>query len=308
MSPTNHRPASATSSRPACKWPVLAAFAAVLLALRAQHRALRQRRAQARCERNELARASRIALLGELSASIVHEIRQPLAAILANADAASLLLAQPAPPTDVLRQLIADIRASNQRANDVMHRLRALLERREVQCLEVDLLALLDDTVQLLAAEARRRRVDLVFEPGPGDVVVLGDRVQLQQLFLNLLINAMDAMRGTAPMARKVELTTHQRGDGQVEVRVSDRGHGLGSHAPATLFAPFFTTKAGGMGVGLSVARAILGAHHGSLHAAPRDGGGTVFTVRLPSRHGTRPAAGPLAAACPPPDHERPRA
>ncbi|MCW7538552.1 ATP-binding protein [Aquabacterium sp. A7-Y] len=247
-----------------------------------QRRSLRMTPATAGKSESELARAARLATLGELSASIAHEVNQPLGAILSNTDAAQLLLAQRPLPVEELRRIVARIRADNLRAHEVIRRLRTLMERHEVEFNPVDVHDVLDDAIQLLAGEAKQRRVEFECRSAPGCAIVLGDKVQLQQVMLNLMVNAMDAMRCTPVPLRKVEVVA-RAGDSDIEVQISDRGHGLGELDPETLFKSFFTTKEGGMGLGLSIARSILLAHQGSIAAAPRPGGGAVFSVRLPA-------------------------
>jgi len=235
--------------------------------------------------RDDLARAARLAAMGELSASIAHEIAQPLGAILSNADAAELLLARDEVPLDELRDILADIRAQDLRAHEIIRRLRALLEHRETQRCDVDLHAALDDVIKLVEGEAMRRRIALTLQNDAHDATLHCDRVQLQQVLLNLLLNAMDAMRDTPAASRRVLVRMRERErDGCVELQVCDRGHGFAAHEAGRLFESFYTTRDGGMGMGLSIARSIVLAHGGSIAAAPRARGGAVFTVLLPRR------------------------
>lgn len=272
-------------------WGVIAiiAFVAALLgvsfAVSMQWRALQAARDELRSRQNELMRASRMVMMGELSVWIAHEINQPLGAILANTAAAELLLAQRQLPLgelrDVLADILTDIRTDDLRAHDVIRSLRGLLEEQDVAASELDLHHTLAESARVLAADARRRQVQFVFLPRATNCCVLGDKVQLQQVMINLLINAMDAMQQTPVAARTVEIETADRDD-CVEVQVRDRGHGFGALDGEALFASFFTTKQGGMGMGLSIARTIVQAHHGSIAAMPRAGGGAVFVVQLP--------------------------
>jgi len=259
----------------------VAAVVALLIALFVQHRAMCELRGELRKRDTELAHAARLAAAGELSASIAHEINQPLGAILANADAAEMLLARPQAPLAEVRRILADIRADDMRAHEVIRRLRGLLERREAERGQMDVHAAVSDALGVLDGEARRRRVELQFQRGAARGTVLGDRVQLQQVLMNLLLNAMDASAGLPAALRRVNVETVDDGD-DVVVRVSDRGAGFGAHEGEALFASFFSTKQGGLGLGLSIARAIVQAHEGTIHAAPRNGGGAVFTMRLP--------------------------
>jgi C4-dicarboxylate-specific signal transduction histidine kinase len=267
------------------------AVAAVSLALFVrERRALRAARTALQRRENELAHAARLAAAGELSASIAHEINQPLGAILANADAAELLLARPQVPLEELRQALADIRADDMRAHEVIGRVRALLERHETERRELDLHAALGDAIKLVSGEARRRRIAIVPAFGAIDATVRGDAVQLQQVVLNLLLNAMDAMSDTAATRRLVSVVTRDRG-ARIELVVSDRGHGFSATQAQRLFDSYYTTKPHGMGLGLSIARSIVGAHGGRIEAAPRPGGGAVFTVLLPARASRMPSA-----------------
>jgi signal transduction histidine kinase len=257
-------------------------FQKVLIAkLVRQRRALVAARSEAQEHRSELAHAGRLAMVGELSASIAHEINQPLGAILSNADAAELLLESRDVRLDEVRQILGDIRSDTLRAHEVIRRLRSLLEKHEVELREVDLHAALADVIQVVAAEAQRREIDVQTRLGARAAIVQGDKVQLQQVVLNLTLNAMDAMAGTPPGLRRVTLTTADA-DGRVELQVRDNGHGIKEQDAGRIFSSFYTTKEGGMGLGLSIARSIVQAHGGTLSASSRPGRGAVFTLCLP--------------------------
>jgi C4-dicarboxylate-specific signal transduction histidine kinase len=262
-------------------WSAAAAALVLLVVILAQHRALRSAREGLRRRDDELAHAARLAAAGELSASIAHEISQPLGAILSNADAAEMLLARPHVPIGEVRQILADIRADDLRAHEVIRRLRALLERHETERRPLELQPAVADALGLVADEAKRRRTPLVFRHGATRATVLGDRVQLQQVMLNLLLNALDASAGVPVATREILVETGDDAD-EVVLSVCDRGAGFGPHPAEELFGSFFSTKAGGLGLGLSIARSIVEAHQGTIAAAPRPGGGAVFTVRLP--------------------------
>jgi len=277
-------PSTSTGPTPgALLLAVLAAalVAALLCVLLVQRRALRAVRANLRCREDELAHATRLTAAGELSASIAHEINQPLGAILANADAAEMLLSKPHVPVAELRRILTDIRADDLRAHEVIRRLRGLLERREAERRPLDVHVAIADAMAVLAAEARRRGVEFAIRHAATRSGMLGDRVQLQQVMLNLLLNAMDASCDVPPTKRRVLVDTTDD-EGFVVVRVRDRGRGFHPHAADALFASFYSTKPGGLGLGLSIARAIVDAHQGTIAAAPRTGGGAEFTLRLP--------------------------
>lgn len=229
----------------------------------------------------ELARAGRFALAGELSASIAHEVAQPLGAILSNADAAGLMLID-LPRTSELDSILADIRRDALRANQVVQRLRSLLQKHTPILSPLDLNATFDEALELLRPEARRRQISIDSRLMLANVVVMGDHVQMQQVLLNLAINAMDAMGDTPFAKRCVSIETVVTHDG-CELRVADHGHGIADEARERMFDPLFTTKPDGMGLGLSIVHSIVITHGGTVRAAARQNGGTVFTVWLPT-------------------------
>jgi signal transduction histidine kinase len=261
---------------------VLLAQAVTIVALLAQRRNRRRAEVEATSRRNELARAARFATVGELSASIAHEVGQPLGAILSNADAAQLLVRASHIDTAELEEILSDVKRDALRANDVVQRLRSLLQKQSVDFSSLPLDSTLQCALQLIAPEARRRGVTIETRFEAGDAEIMGDRVQIQQVVLNLAINAMDAMQDTEPASRVLTLTTRRVADG-VEFCVLDRGCGLGAASEHRLFEPFYTTKAHGMGLGLSIVRSIVEAHQGRINVETRDGGKTAFIVRLPS-------------------------
>jgi two-component system sensor kinase FixL len=232
--------------------------------------------------RQELAHASRLALMGELTASIAHEINQPLGAILSNADAAEMLLEASPAPLDEVRQILEDIRKDDLRASEVIRRLRALLRKREMELQPVDVNDLTAEVMLLVRAESLRRGV--VVETGltPGLPPVRGDKVHLQQVLLNLLLNGMEAMAGVSG-EKKLTVRTALNSKGYVEVAVGDAGAGVAPDRLPRLFEPFFSTKAEGMGLGLSIARSLVEAHGGRIRAENAPRGGAVFSFELPA-------------------------
>jgi two-component system sensor kinase FixL len=231
---------------------------------------------------DRLAHVSRLAVMGELTASIAHEINQPLGAILSNADAAELLLRADPVPVEELRQILDDIRKDDLRASDVMRHMRSLLRRRELEKHPLDLNRTVGDVLELVRADLERRRVSLATEFAPLPAVH-GDAVHLQQVVLNLVLNGVDAMAEMPPPRRRIEIRTARADAGGVEVSVSDLGPGIAPEQAERLFQSFYTTKKEGMGLGLAIARSIVEAHGGRIWAESRPRGGTRFRFILPA-------------------------
>ncbi|WP_112169409.1 sensor histidine kinase [Paraburkholderia unamae] len=260
---------------------VLLAQTVTIVALLAQRRNRRLAEADATERRGELARAARFATVGELSASIAHEVGQPLGAILSNADAAELLIKASHVDGTELEEILSDVKRDALRANDVVQRLRSLLQKQGIAFQPQPLDGALQCALKLIAPEAKRRNIGVETQFEAGDAQIMGDAVQLQQVVLNLAINAMDAMHETDPASRVLTIATKRVSHGVAFV-VADRGCGLGGVGVRRLFEPFYTTKPHGMGLGLSIVRSIVEAHHGRIDVAACDGGGTEFTVWLP--------------------------
>jgi signal transduction histidine kinase/integral membrane sensor domain MASE1 len=246
--------------------------------------ALERRRAEedARRSRDELAHFLRVSTVGELTTSLAHELNQPLTAILANAQAARQLL-ESKQDHDEMREILTDIIEEDKRAGEVIRRLRELLRKGAPEYAPLDLTVLAAEVLGLVASDATIRnmpiRLDLSKEPAP----VRGDRVQIQQVVLNLVLNAMDAMTEVPADRRLVLVTTTVAADeGAVHLAVRDTGPGLRLADPEGVFEPFFTTKAAGMGMGLSIARSIVAAHGGRIWARDNAGPGATFTFSLP--------------------------
>lgn len=236
---------------------------------------------EAQRHRDELAHVSRVSMMGQLASALAHELNQPLGAILRNAEAAELFLQASPPDVQELRAILADIRRDDQRAGEVIDRMRALLKRRESHWSELDLNAVTEEVAGLLRFDAGARRVKLTLELSRAVPGVRGDRVQLQQVLLNLILNAMDAMNGCEAGRRYVAVRVRPREDA-VEVAVSDSGHGILTDNVKRLFEPFFTTRPSGMGMGLAISRTIIEAHGGRLWAENNPEGGATFYFTLP--------------------------
>ena len=236
-------------------------------------------------QRTELAHASRLAVAGELTASIAHEINQPLGAVQTSADAADLLLQSGGDRRDDLVRIVTRIRRDNLRASDVIRRLRALLARHEPERLPFDLNAAVGDVATLLRAEALRRGVTLETRSAPTSAFVVGDHTQIQQVLINLVLNAMDTVAGASEDRRTVVVAVEKQAKG-MSVVVRDRGAGIAPEHMSKLFDSFFSTKQRGMGLGLSIARTIVEAHGGRIWAENGAAGGAAFHVELPEAGG----------------------
>jgi PAS domain S-box-containing protein len=233
--------------------------------------------------RLELAHASRLALAGQLTGSIAHEVAQPLTAIIANADAGLLAITNGKTNlTGELREILADIRSEAWLATDVMRRLRALFRKQEVRRQPLDISELTRETLRLIKSEVQRRKVTLSTELEPAPPAVEADRVLLQQVLLNLVFNAMDAMADADDSSRRIEVRTKSLGN-QVELSVSDSGHGIPPDRLQDIFEPFVTTKSDGLGLGLVIARSVVDEHFGTIEAENGPVRGAIFRVRLPA-------------------------
>ncbi|HEU5195978.1 MAG TPA: MASE1 domain-containing protein [Methylomirabilota bacterium] len=237
---------------------------------------------EAQRSRQELAHFTRVSTMGELTASLAHELSQPLSGILTNAQAAQRFLARPAPDLREVRAILSDIVDDDKRAGEVIQRLRDLLRKSELARDPLDLNALIRDVAKLLASDAVIRNVAFGLELAPDPLVVHGDRVQLQQVILNLLLNAMDAMADSAGGSRTIVLRTERSDLDAVHVAVEDTGPGLARDVEQQIFEPFYTTKPSGMGMGLSIARSIVQAHGGLIWATNNPVRGATFHLALP--------------------------
>jgi signal transduction histidine kinase len=280
-------------------WEIAAVFAVIvaqgllIAALFFQRRRRRAAEDAVHLQRGELAHASRLAVAGELTAAIAHEINQPLGAILSNADAADLLIQSGEDRRDLLRQILADIRRDDLRASEVIRRLRTLLAGHETEQVPFDLGAAATEVAAMLQAEAARRRVTIDMRPAPA-ATVTGDRVQMQQVLINLLLNAMDSV-GEAGGDRRTIVVMVTNTEGRIRIEVRDRGHGITPAELPKLFESFYSTKRAGMGLGLSIARTIVEAHGGRIWAESRPGDGAVFHIEFPAMKGS--AEGPRSGA-----------
>jgi signal transduction histidine kinase len=227
-----------------------------------------------------LSHAARLAIVGELTASIAHEINQPLGAILSNADAAEMLLDSAPASLPEVRQILNDIRKDDLRASEVIRRLRALLRKREMELEPVDLNEIILEVVALIRPESGRRGIAIETELAANLPLVRGDNVHLQQILLNLLLNGMEAM-ADVPGAKTLSVRTALN-DTSVEIAVMDLGSGIGPDRLTQLFDPFFSTKNHGLGLGLSIGRSLVEAHGGRIWADNNPDGGATFRFTVP--------------------------
>lgn len=238
---------------------------------------------EAEQQRSQLTHLTRVAILGELSGAMAHELNQPLAAILSNAQAAQRLLERQPPDLDETRAIMTDIVSDDLRAGEVIQRLRSLLKRGETNPERLDLSELTAEILELARSELVTQRVSLQTDLDPDLPAVIGDRVQLQQVLLNLIVNACEAMREMPPSGRVLSVSSRERKGREVEVCVADRGPGIAREIADQIFEPFATTKKEGLGLGLSISRTIIQAHNGHLSVADGSDGSAVFCIRLPS-------------------------
>jgi signal transduction histidine kinase len=261
---------------------VLLAQAITIAGLLAQRRKRRWAEAEILAQRMELAHVARVSTMGQLSSALTHELNQPLGAMLRNAEAAEILLQNDQPNLDEVRAILADIRRDDRRAGDVIDRMRTLFKRRSLVSNRLALRNLVEETVALARSDAEARQVKMSVQISPLSPMVWGDRVQLQQVLLNLILNGMDAMDTTPRSRRSLVVQVRETKDGYLQVAVSDCGTGIAPDDAAHIFEPFFTTKPNGMGMGLAISRTIIEAHGGDIRAERNTPEGTTFTFTLP--------------------------
>ncbi len=230
----------------------------------------------------QLAHMSRVTTMGELAASIAHEVNQPLAAVVTNGNACLRWLAGAEPNLDEARAAVTRIVKEGTRAGEIIGRIRSLMKKSPPQMSTLDMNRVIDEVLTLTRHEIRRHGIQLRTELKTDLPAITGDPIQLQQVVLNLIMNAIEATSARSEGQRELLLTSESQGKDEIVIAVRDSGVGIDPRNLDQLFKPFFSTKAGGMGMGLSISRTAIEAHGGRLWAAPNEGAGAIFQLSLP--------------------------
>jgi PAS domain S-box-containing protein len=233
--------------------------------------------------RQKLQHASRLGMLGELAASIAHEVNQPLGAILSNADAASMLLELPEPPIHEIREILSDIRRDDLRASGVISQVRSMITKGESQMIALDPAELAEGVAAIVRPDCLRRLIDFECDIAQDLPMICGEKGRIEQVLLNLLLNAMDTLKPIEPHLRKIRMAVGLAAHGMIEISVTDTGPGIPPDLMERIFENFFSTKSEGMGLGLALSRSIAESHGGQLIAGNSPGAGAIFRLTLPS-------------------------
>jgi PAS domain S-box-containing protein len=236
-------------------------------------------------QRDELAHLRRITTIGELATTLAHELNQPIGSIHTNAEAAEILLQQDLPKLDEVRAIVSDIRRDGWRAGEIIHRTRSLLRKREFKVEPVDIKGLIEGVGELLRGTLISHKVRLRISVAPGLPRVLGDPIQLQQVLLNVILNAAEAMVDCPPLEREIVVDATTNAAIGVDVAVTDRGPGFSNSKLAKLFEPFISTKKNGMGMGLAICQTIMQAHSGCISAENNPERGATVRLSLRASH-----------------------
>jgi len=249
----------------------------------------RNAEAEARQHMEEIAHVTRISMMGELTTALAHEINQPLTAILSNAEAAVRFLSQESPDIGEIRLIFNDIIRDNRRARDIVQKVRSLAKKDKVHETLLDLNGVIREILTMVRGDAILLNLSITTDFSPSPALVTADRIQLQQVILNLLMNSGYALRNIASGQRKIIVRTAMPDSRTVKVIVKDFGTGIDENNIARLFDPFYTTKAEGLGVGLSISQRIIQAHGGAIEASNNPEGGATFAFTLPAHQGDLP-------------------
>jgi signal transduction histidine kinase len=261
---------------------IIVGQAMLIMALLGQHRRRRVAEAESQKRLAEMAHMNRRVSLGELSASIAHELNQPLGAIHNNAGAAEMLIKADPPKLQEVAEILADIKRDDQRASDVIARIRRMMRKTEFEVQDIDLNEAIGEAMQMVAADATVKGVSLKLQLEPGMSKVRADRVEVQQVILNLVLNAIEAMHDQHAQRRELVIRSRRANDKEVEISVADSGPGIPDEMLPRIFEPFVTSKGSGMGLGLAISRTIVEAHGGQIRAENSPEGGAVFRFTLP--------------------------
>jgi signal transduction histidine kinase len=245
-------------------------------------------------QRTELAHVSRVSMLGQLASALTHELNQPLGAILRNAEAAEVYLQSEPPNLSEVRAILTDIRRDDKRAGNVIDGMRSLFKRQKLALGTLDLRNLVEDTIAMSRPDAAARHVKLKVEIPPELPAARGDRVHVQQVLLNLILNGMDAMNSIPKSRRSLVVRVAETKNGNLQVAVRDRGTGIAPDNASHVFEPFFSTKSNGMGMGLAISKTIIEAHGGEIWMQTSGTDGTTFTFLLPPVGSDKVKAGDL--------------
>jgi signal transduction histidine kinase len=261
---------------------LLAVQIVILLVLGLQSFTRYRTRSTARQHYTDMTHVARLALASEITASVAHKVTQPLSSILADIETAQLLLNRKEPDLAAVRDLLADVRQEDLRANRFIESMRLPLRKHELRFERVDLNELTAEVLSMVLPDALRRKVAVQSTLQPRLPRIPADRLQVQQVLLNLIDNALDAMDDTPPRSRRLLVCTESQNDENVRIAVLDTGEGIDPHHSGQLFDSFFTTKSDRLGLGLSMARAIVHMHGGEIWAENRSSGGAAFIFTLP--------------------------
>jgi C4-dicarboxylate-specific signal transduction histidine kinase len=268
---------------------IVIGFILLILSLLLNLQWIRRRRAEeeTKHQRTALAHVARLGSVGELTASIVHEINQPLGAILTNADAATMMLKQHSSTDEELTAILDDIREDNLRASRIIQKLRTLLSKRSLESVALSLNDVITSCRSLLGNMAIRHHAILLIDLADNLPSVMGDNTHLQQVLINLVSNGMEAMSGLPPPERRLTVTTRSVGN-TVQLIVANNGPAIPPSVLTHMFESFYTTKPDGMGMGLAIVQTIVDVHSGSIEVQNGEHDGSVFKITLPSIASTK--------------------